>query len=82
MIFNIDSITELTSLQVQSAPKVTNGFIVHSPVEFAVFALSWRDAVKQFLYACCYGEKNGIAILTIEEQQLLFKSLSKERKSA
>ena len=37
MIFNIDSITELTSLQVQSAPKVTNGFIVHSPVEFAVF---------------------------------------------
>ena len=41
-------------------------------------ALSWRDAVKQFLYACCHGEKNGIAILTIEEQQLLFKSLSKE----
>ena len=41
-------------------------------------ALSWRDAVKQFLYACCYGEKNGIAILTIEEQQLLFRSLSKE----
>ena len=41
-------------------------------------ALSWRDAVKQFLYACCYGEENGIAILTIEEQQLLFKSLSKE----
>ena len=25
-----------------------------------------------------HGEKNGIAILTIEEQQLLFKSLSKE----
>lgn len=23
-------------------------------------ALSWRDAVKQFLYACCYGERNGI----------------------
>lgn len=41
-------------------------------------ALSWRDAVKQFLYACCHGENNGIAILTIEEQQLLFKSLSKE----
>ena len=40
--------------------------------------LSWRDAVKQFLYACCYGEKNGIAILTIEEQQLIFKRLSKE----
>ena len=41
-------------------------------------ALSWRDAVKQFLHACCYGEKNGIAVLTIEEQQLLFKRLSKE----
>lgn len=41
-------------------------------------ALSWRDAVKQFLYACCYGEKHGIAILTVEEQQLIFKRLSKE----
>ena len=41
-------------------------------------ALSWRDAVKQFLHACCYGEKNGIAVLTIEEQQLIFKRLSKE----
>ena len=42
-------------------------------------ALSWRDAVKQFLYACCYGERNGIAVLTIEEQQIIFKRLSKER---
>ena len=42
-------------------------------------ALGWRDAVKQFLHACCYGEKNGIAVLTIEEQQLIFKRLSKER---
>lgn len=41
-------------------------------------ALNWRDAVKQFLYACCYGEKHGIAVLTVEEQQLLFKRLSKE----
>ena len=41
-------------------------------------ALSWRTAVKQFLHACCYGEKNGIAVLTIEEQQLIFKRLSKE----
>lgn len=41
-------------------------------------ALNWRDAVKQFLHTCCYGEKNGIAVLTIEEQQLLFKRLSKE----
>lgn len=41
-------------------------------------ALSWRDAVCQFLNACCYGEKNGIAVLTIEEQQHLFRRLSKE----
>ena len=41
-------------------------------------ALSWRDVVKQFLYACCYGERNGIAVLTIEEQQIIFKRLSKE----
>ena len=40
--------------------------------------LSWRDAVEQFLHACCYGEKNGIAVLTIEEQQLIFRRLSKE----
>ena len=41
-------------------------------------ALSWRDAVKKFLHDCCYGEKNGIAVLTIEEQQLIFKRLSEE----
>ena len=41
-------------------------------------ALSWREAVSAFLHACCYGEKNGIAILTIEEQQLLFRRLSPE----
>ena len=40
--------------------------------------LSWREAVKRFLYACCYGEKNGIAVLTVEEQQLIFRRLSKE----
>lgn len=41
-------------------------------------ALSWREAVSQFLYACCYGEKNGIAVLTVEEQRMLFRRLSKE----
>lgn len=40
--------------------------------------LCWRDAVRQFLHSCCYGEENGIAVLTIEEQQLIFKRLSKE----
>ncbi len=42
-------------------------------------ALSWRDAVRQFLHACCYGEKHGIAVLTIEEQQALFRRLSGDR---
>lgn len=41
-------------------------------------ALSWREAVKRFLHACCYGEKNGIAVLTVEDQQLLFHRLSPE----
>lgn len=41
-------------------------------------ALSWRDAVRTFLHACCYGEKNGIAVLSVEEQQLIFRRLSPE----
>ena len=41
-------------------------------------ALSWREAVRQFLCACCYGEHNGIVVLTLEEQQLLFRRLSEE----
>ena len=42
-------------------------------------SLSWRGAVTQFLYSCCYGERNGIAVLTIEEQQLIIKRLSEEK---
>lgn len=41
-------------------------------------SLSWRDAVKQFLHACCYGERNGIAVLTIEEQQLSSSACQKK----
>lgn len=41
-------------------------------------ALNWRDAVGQFLNACCCGQKNGIAVMTIEEQQLIFRRLSPE----
>lgn len=41
-------------------------------------ALSWQDGVRQFLHTCCYGEKNGIAVLTVEEQQMIFRRLSKE----
>lgn len=40
--------------------------------------LNWREAVRQFLHACCYGEKNGIAVLTIQEQQMIFQRLSEE----
>ena len=41
-------------------------------------SLSWREGVGQFLRACCYGEEHGIAVLTIEEQQLIFRRLSEE----
>ena len=41
-------------------------------------ALSWHDAVRRFLLSCCYGEKHGIAVLSIEEQQALFRRLSKQ----
>ena len=41
-------------------------------------ALSWREGLRKFLHDCCYGERNGIAVLTVEEQQLLFRRLSKE----
>lgn len=41
-------------------------------------ALTWREAIRTFLHACCYGEKNGIAVLTVEEQQLIFRRLSPE----
>lgn len=40
--------------------------------------LSWREGVYQFLHSCCNVEKNGIAVLTVEEQQLIFRRLSKE----
>lgn len=39
-------------------------------------ALSWREGVTRFLHTCCCGEQNGIAVLTVEEQQQLFRRLS------
>lgn len=41
-------------------------------------ALTWREGVEGFLRTCCYGERNGIAVMTIEEQQVLFRRLSEE----
>ena len=40
--------------------------------------LDWRQAVTRFLRICCYGERNGIAVLTVEEQQKIFHRLSPE----
>ena len=39
-------------------------------------ALSWRAGVETFLKNCCYGAESGVAVLTIEEQQLIFRRLS------
>lgn len=41
-------------------------------------SLCWKDAVRTFLHSCCYGEQNGIAVLTVEEQQLIFRRLPAE----
>lgn len=40
--------------------------------------LTWRQGVSRFLHDCCYGERRGIAVMTIEEQQMLFRRLSPE----
>lgn len=40
--------------------------------------LSWRERVKTFLKNCCYGAKSGIAVLSIEEEQEVYRCLSKE----
>ena len=41
-------------------------------------ALSWREGVRQFLHACCYGERSGIAVMNMEEQKQLFRRMSPE----
>ena len=41
-------------------------------------ALTWREAVAEFFHTCCYGERSGIAVMTVEEQQALFRRLSPE----
>ena len=68
---NEDLIVETLYLQ---QPKILS----YARSLMAAPGLSWREAVFQFLHSCCYGEKNGIAVLTIEEQQLIFRRLSEE----
>lgn len=41
-------------------------------------SLSWRDGVKQFLRDCFYTDGGHFAIMTVEEQQAVFKHLSEE----
>lgn len=41
-------------------------------------AISWREGVRQFLDTCCYGGRNGVAVLSVDEQQMLFQRLSEE----
>lgn len=38
--------------------------------------LSWREGVRTFLETCVYGEKKGIAVLSIEEEQEVYRCLS------
>ena len=40
--------------------------------------LSWREGVKTFLTNCCYGAKNGVAVLSLEEEQQIRGCLSEE----
>lgn len=44
--------------------------------------LSWREGVKIFLKNCCYGAKNGVAVLSIEEEGEVYRCLSVENYTA
>ena len=44
--------------------------------------LSWREGVKTFLKNCCYGAKNGVAVLSIEEEGESLGCLSAENYNA
>ena len=44
--------------------------------------LSWREGVKIFLKNCCYGAKNRVAVLSIEEEVEIFRCLSAENYNA
>ncbi len=38
--------------------------------------LSWQDSFRAFMADCMNRQKSGIAILTIDEQEMIFRSLS------
>ena len=41
-------------------------------------ALSWREGVRTFLETCSYGAKRGVAVLSIEEEQEVYRCLSQK----
>ena len=41
-------------------------------------SIRWRDGVRTFLETCAYGEKKGVAVLSIEEEQAVYRCLSQE----
>ena len=41
-------------------------------------ALSWREGVQIFLGTCCYGDRSGVAVLSLEEEQEVYRCLSPE----
>lgn len=44
--------------------------------------LSWREGVECFLRNCCYGSETGIAVLSMEEEQEMFRCLTPENYQA
>lgn len=40
--------------------------------------ITWRQAVHTFLKRCCCGQKNGVAVLSLEEEQAVYRCLSAE----
>lgn len=40
--------------------------------------LTWHDAVRKFIYSCCNGAKSGFAVMSLDEQRMLFQRLSEE----
>ena len=41
-------------------------------------ALTWRQGAEQFLRDCCYGTRSSIAVLSVEEEQEIFRCLAPE----
>lgn len=41
-------------------------------------SINWREGIRIFLETCCYGMKSGVAVLSIEEEQEVYRCLSQE----